>query len=64
MATILPFAQPQDRRKRGELPAAAQIVIFPGVRVTYHDASAPAPTGKEPSGAGRKRKAAKGALTA
>jgi hypothetical protein len=37
MATILTFAKRAARRKRATRIAAAEIVIFPGVRVEYHD---------------------------
>lgn len=45
MAEILPFAGAAGHRRRSTGEAAGEIVIFPGVRVEYHDA-APIPQRK------------------
>ena len=37
MAEILPFANSGSHRPRERLHASGEIVIFPGVRVEYHD---------------------------
>ena len=38
MANVIPFPEPSARRTDGELNSAAgEVVIFPGVRVVYHD---------------------------
>ncbi len=38
MAEVIPFPEPSARRVTGEQnPAAGEVVIFPGVRVVYHD---------------------------
>jgi hypothetical protein len=43
MAKILPFASDGATRKSSKREAAGEIVIFPGVRVEYHDGP-PQPT--------------------
>lgn len=50
MAEILPFAKGRAERKRDARKAAGEIVIFPGVRVEYHDSS------NEPPGKPRPRR--------
>jgi hypothetical protein len=62
MAKILQFARPDTdrRRKAGDIPA--EIVIFPGIRVEYHDVP-PHPAGSGGSRRGR-RSPAKRSLTA
>jgi hypothetical protein len=50
MAEILPFAKGRAERKRDAGKAAGEIVIFPGVRVEYHDPS------HEPPGKPRSRR--------
>jgi hypothetical protein len=42
MATILPFVGRRPDRARRQKGATGEIVIFPGVRIEYHD-HAPAP---------------------
>lgn len=38
MADVIPFPEPSARRATGEQKSAAgEVVIFPGVRVVYHD---------------------------
>jgi hypothetical protein len=38
MADVIPFPEPSARRTAGErTPVAGEVVIFPGVRVIYHD---------------------------
>lgn len=38
MADVIPFPEPSARRVTGERSSAAgEVVIFPGVRVVYHD---------------------------
>jgi hypothetical protein len=38
MADVIPFPEPSARRVTGERDSAAgEVVIFPGVRVVYHD---------------------------
>ena len=62
MAKILQFAQPHTDRRRKAGNTSAQIVIFPGIRVEYHDAP-PHPAGNGGSRRGR-RGPAKRSLTA
>ena len=53
MAKILSFPRLDGHRSRKAGDASAEIVIFPGVRVEYHDRP-PAPTGSgRPRGGGR-----------
>jgi hypothetical protein len=42
---ILPFTKPEASRIRRAGAGSAEIVIFPGVRIEYHDEK-PAPGGK------------------
>jgi len=61
MADILPFVKEKGTRAKRAAPRAGEVVIFPGIRIEYHD---PAPT--PPSGTGRprrKRSRRKDALT-
>jgi hypothetical protein len=62
MAKILPFARGGAGRKPAARKGAGEIVIFPGIRVEYHDRS------PEPEAKGRRRRvrrnSAKGALSA
>jgi len=51
MADILPFVKDREARAKSAAPRAGEVVIFPGVRIEYHD---PAPT--PPSGTGRPRR--------
>jgi len=38
MTNVIPFPEPSARRMAGEPNSAAgEVVIFPGVRVVYHD---------------------------
>lgn len=38
MATVIPFPDPTTLRSADrQLPAPGEVVIFPGVRVIYHD---------------------------
>jgi hypothetical protein len=63
MAKILQFAPlPADQRRRTP-EAPCEVVIFPGVRVEYHDVP-PHPAGSGGSRRARRRSAAKSALTA
>ena len=58
MAQILPFssAERRSRPERSGMMNAAEIVIFPGVRVEYHD-EPPKPAGSgRPRGGGRGRR--------
>lgn len=43
MAEILPFAKSGSTRPRGPQEVSGEIVIFPGVRVEYHDRPASPP---------------------
>ena len=61
MAEILQFAKGSTARKRTPGEAAGEIVIFPGVRVEYHEA--PQPPAKRKRRRGR-RAATKDALSA
>jgi hypothetical protein len=54
MAKILPFATAQRTRKRYTGGGTAEVVIFPGIRVEYHDE----PT--KPAGSPRRRARRKG----
>jgi hypothetical protein len=66
MAQILPFLdaerRPRPERSVSVRAAMAEIVIFPGVRVEYHD-EPPEPAGDGRSRGGRRRQA-KAALSA
>ena len=62
MAKVLQFALSASAERRPRPDAPAEIVIFPGVRVEYHDAPPP-PAGRT-GGRGRRRSAGKRALTA
>jgi hypothetical protein len=46
MAKILPFARGRAGRKPAAPQGTGEIVIFPGVRVEYHDQT-PAPEAKQ-----------------
>lgn len=38
MANVIPFPEPSARRSAGKPgTAAGEVVIFPGVRIVYHD---------------------------
>jgi len=37
MAEILPFAKSGSHRPRDRQSATGEVVIFPGIRVEYHD---------------------------
>ena len=50
MARILPFAKAGAERMPGEQKVAGELVIFPGVRVEYHD------NPPEPRARGRRRR--------
>jgi len=63
MAKILEFARLDPDRRRRRPDRSGEIVIFPGVRVEYHDVP-PHPAGSGGSRGGRRRSAAKRALTA
>ena len=62
MAEILPFARTSSSRPRDRRNVAGEIVIFPGVRVEYHD-SPPSPPVK-PRHRRTKRGSTSDALTA
>lgn len=63
MAKILQFSEvegrPRPERSGSARPAMAEIVIFPGVRVEYHD-EPPKPAGSR----GGRRRQAKAAVSA
>jgi len=63
MAKVLQFALRTSGDRRGVPDVPAEIVIFPGVRVEYHDAPQP-PAGSGGSPRSRRRSAAKRPLTA
>ncbi len=54
MAEILPFAGAEAQRSRNGVEGAGEIVIFPGVRVEYHE-NAPTPEGKKRPRRNRRR---------
>jgi hypothetical protein len=59
MAEILPFAISASKRPPRHREGTGEVVIFPGIRVEYHDGAPPPPTkGRSRRG---KRGAAKGA---
>ena len=58
MADILPFAKSEPVRKRSPGGVTGEIVIFPGIRVEYHDLT-PAPAGNGGPGRGRRSRARK-----
>jgi hypothetical protein len=64
MGKILPFAILPARRDRGTADHTAEIVIFPGVRVEYHDPPPPPPSGRGPARRRARRGPVKGALSA
>ena len=48
MAEILPFTSADAHRRRKVADAAGEVVIFPGIRVEYHEnASAPDTTKRQ-----------------
>jgi hypothetical protein len=63
MAKILPFATLEARRDRGAGDRMGEIVIFPGVRIEYHDLP-PKPTGSGRPRRGPRRGPPKTALSA
>lgn len=60
MAEILPFAASATRAERPRGGSTGEIIIFPGVRVEYHD-HPPQPPAKQPR---RGKRDGKGALSA
>jgi hypothetical protein len=44
MADILPFASSAPRRARRRHEGGGEVVIFPGIRVEYHDHTPTPPT--------------------
>lgn len=58
MADILPFARGEPGRRRLPGRGVGEIVIFPGVRVEYHDLP-PAPAGDGGPRGGRRSRAKK-----
>jgi hypothetical protein len=44
MAEILPFAISATKRPPRQREGVGEIVIFPGIRVEYHDSMPPPPT--------------------
>jgi hypothetical protein len=52
MADILPFAKAEPGRRKPPGGSAGEIVIFPGVRVEYHDR----PAAPEGNGGPRRRR--------
>jgi hypothetical protein len=63
MAKILKFARLAAGERRKAPDAPGEIVIFPGIRVEYHDVPPP-PVGSGGSRGARRRNATKQALTA
>jgi hypothetical protein len=57
MADILPFVKEKEGRAKSGVATAGEVVIFPGVRVEYHDGT-PTPSGNRPSGGKRPRRKA------
>ena len=62
MGDIIPFAKDGLDRPRKRREAMGEIVIFPGIRVEYHDGTPSPPTSHPPRRAKRRR--AKDALSA
>jgi hypothetical protein len=60
---ILPFSAPVSGRRRHARNLAGEIVIFPGVRVEYHE-EAPKPKGKDRSRRKRRKSRSKRVLSA
>jgi hypothetical protein len=54
MAEILPFASAHVHRRRKLAAAAGEVVIFPGIRIEYHE-DAPAPDANKPQRRNRRR---------
>jgi hypothetical protein len=63
MAKILPFARGRGTRRLSQRGATGEIVIFPGIRVEYHD-SPPQPAQKRRQPRGRRGSAKDDALSA
>lgn len=63
MAKILPFATDRAERKPGVRQAAGELVIFPGIRVEYHD-NPPEPQAKRSRRRSRRRAEKTDALSA
>jgi len=55
MADILPFVKEKGARAKSAAPRAGELVIFPGVRIEYHD-PAPTPSDTRPGGGKRSRR--------
>ena len=62
MSNILPFAAAAPDRRRKPGAGTAEIVIFPGIRVEYHDRPKAAKGGAKPRR--QRRRNPKGALSA
>lgn len=62
MAEILPFAKTGPHRPRDRQNAVGEVVIFPGVRVEYHDGPPTPPV--RPRQRRQKRNSGTDALTA
>ena len=58
MADILPFTRGEPGRKRDAGRVTGEIVIFPGIRVEYHDVG-PEPAGNGGPPRGRRSRAKK-----
>ena len=54
MAEILPFTSGDAHRRRKVAGAAGEVVIFPGIRVEYHE-HASTPEGSKRQRRGRRR---------
>ena len=55
MADILPFVKERATRTKRTAPRAGEVVIFPGIRIEYHD-PAPTPSDNRPRGGKRPRR--------
>lgn len=54
MAEILPFTSADTHRRRKVADAAGEVVIFPGIRIEYHDNASP-PDASKRQRRGRRR---------
>ena len=57
MADILPFVKEKAARTKSVAPHVGEVVIFPGIRIEYHD-PAPTPSDNGPRGGKRPRRKA------
>jgi hypothetical protein len=63
MGKILPFRKSEEVRTRRVDDTPAEVVIFPGIRIEYHDGT-PAPEGNGRPRRRRRKGSADGALSA